>query len=173
MALLLVGTFWLLFPNKGLFFAAFKVFVWLMFGPHLMLLDVFLIRKYYRTKEQLFKDGLPTSTEAMKEEIAQRPNIMEPLLTSSWLRQMVKSGRVVAEHSIKLRDFRKEKYGKFSERMLPYCFDFASCLLFDLRTSPHVIIQTFFPLWCYRHSLPAKYTSKYPIVLLLRTTLCK
>lgn len=79
------------------------------------ILDVLVIQKYYRTKEQILKDGLPTSEEEMKDNIASRPNFMESLLNSSWLRELGKSGRIVSEDAMKLRDFRKMKYGQFSE----------------------------------------------------------
>jgi hypothetical protein len=117
LAMLILATTWCIFPYKYLVVPATKVCVFLVFGPHLKILDMMWIQKYYRTKEQLFADGLPTSVEEMKEDISSRPNILDSLLKSTWIREMGKSGRIVSEESMKLREFRKERYGKFSENV--------------------------------------------------------
>lgn len=115
--MLVLATTWCLFPYKYLVVPGIKVCVLLVLGPHLKILDVLWIQQFYRTKKQLFADGLPTSEEEMKEEISSRPNILDSLLTSSWIREMGKSGRIVSEDNMKLREFRKEQYGKFSENV--------------------------------------------------------
>ena len=97
--LVVIGTFWLFFPYKPLAYWGVRGFFWLCFGPWIKLLDVFFIQKYYRTSEQLLKDGIPETVEEMKEDIASRPNILTPILKSGWVRQMGKSGRIVVEVS--------------------------------------------------------------------------
>lgn len=79
------------------------------------LLDVFWIRKYYRTRDELFRDGVPATTEEMNQDIASRPNILEPMLTASFVGQLAESGRVVVEDTLKLRDFRELLFGNYSE----------------------------------------------------------
>mmetsp|Transcript_2597 Transcript_2597/g.4194 ORF Transcript_2597/g.4194 Transcript_2597/m.4194 type:complete len:134 (-) Transcript_2597:15-416(-) len=83
------------------------------------LLDVLFIRKYYRTREDLLRDGVPSTTEEMKQDIASRPNILEPLLQSDFVERMANLGRVVVENNVKLRDFREEVFGKYTEN-IPY-----------------------------------------------------
>jgi len=51
----------------------------------------------------------------MKDEVNGRPNILDFLLTSTWIRDMGKSGRIVSEDALKLRDFRMKRYGNYSE----------------------------------------------------------
>jgi hypothetical protein len=80
-------------------------------------MDACILHKYYRTKEDILRDGIPSTTEEMKVDIANRPNILHSLLKSSWVQTMGKSGRVVVEDNLKLRDFREETYGRFSERV--------------------------------------------------------
>lgn len=89
--------------------------MWALFGPWVKLLDLFWLRKYYRTREDLLREGVPQTTEEMKEDIASRPHIMEPLLKSNFVETMSNLGRVVVEDNIKLRDFREEYFGRFSE----------------------------------------------------------
>jgi hypothetical protein len=93
---------------------------WTCLGPWVKLLDIFWINQYYRTKEELLRDGLPEGpedVEEMQKQIAQRPNILDSILKSEWIQSMAVSGRIVSEDNIKLRDFRVEKYGKWSERV--------------------------------------------------------
>lgn len=65
--------------------------------------------------DHINRDELPTSAEGMKEEIANRPNLFDFLLTSTLIRDMGKSGRIVSEEFLKLRDFRMRRYGDFAE----------------------------------------------------------
>lgn len=81
------------------------------------LLDMLWIRKYYRTREELVRDGVPGTADEMKEDIASRPNILEPLLQANMLEAMANRGRVVIEENVKLRDFREEFFGKYSEKI--------------------------------------------------------
>jgi len=117
MNLLLLATAWAFFPYKHLAIWPARGFVWLFFGPWVKLLDTFFIHKYYRTKEDLLRDGIPETTEEMKEDIARRPNILDPILKSSWVQKMGYAGRVVVEDNLKLQDFRELKYGKYCERV--------------------------------------------------------
>jgi hypothetical protein len=114
---LLGATIWSFFPYKVESLWLIRIVVWLFMGPWLKVLDMMWIRTYYRTVEDLLLDGVPETTEAMKDEIASRPNILEPLLKSSFLESMAHSGRVVVEENVKLRDFRAEIFGKFTERI--------------------------------------------------------
>ncbi|CAJ1945511.1 unnamed protein product [Cylindrotheca closterium] len=117
--LFLTATTWCIFPYKDALLFGAKILVLLPLGPHLAIIDWLWIQNYYRTSDQLFdhfdRDELPTSEEQMREEIASRPNICDFLLTSTLIRDLGKSGRIVSEHSLKLRDFRKRRYGNFTE----------------------------------------------------------
>lgn len=115
MNLMMFATVWAFFPYKIVTFWLLRISVFLCFGPWVKLLDMYWIRRYYRTKEDLLRDGIPRTEEEMKEDIARRPNILDPILKSSWVVQMSKSGRVVVENNVKLRDFRQQRYGKYSE----------------------------------------------------------
>jgi hypothetical protein len=117
---LLIATFWWFFPFKKWVFWILRIVTWTCLGPWVKLLDVFWINQYYRTKEELLRDGLPegpNDVEEMQKQIAQRPNILDPMLKSEWVQSMAVSGRIVSEDNIKLRDFREERYGKWSERV--------------------------------------------------------
>lgn len=113
--LLAAATTWLLFPYKSLVPYMLQVCWCIFFGPQLHLLDTMYIEKYYRTEEQLLIDGLPQDIDAMRNDIASRPNIFDWAVDTPWVRETLKFGRIVAEDTIKLRDFRSEKYGRFSE----------------------------------------------------------
>jgi hypothetical protein len=98
----------------------FRIVTWACLGPWVKLLDVFWINQYYRTKEELLRDGLPEGpedVEEMQKQIAERPNILDSILKSAWVQSMAVSGRIVSEDNIKLRDFREEQYGRWSERV--------------------------------------------------------
>lgn len=95
--LLLTATLWCFFPYKYLARWGFRIFVWSCFGPWIKLVDIFFIKKYYRTKEDLIRDGIPETEAEMKEEIANRPFILDPLVKSGWVRQLGHSGRIVIE----------------------------------------------------------------------------
>ncbi|KAG7364176.1 C2 domain containing protein [Nitzschia inconspicua] len=109
------ATVWLCFPYKSQSCWIVRVVAWVSLGPWMKFLDVFWIRKYYRTREELIRDGVPETADEMREDIASRPNILEPLLKSNLLETMSNRGRVVVEDSVKLRDFREEFFGKYSE----------------------------------------------------------
>ncbi|KAL3928389.1 MAG: hypothetical protein SGBAC_012675 [Bacillariaceae sp.] len=117
--LILAATSWCFFPYKDAVIFGAKILVLLPLGPHLALIDWLWIQKYYRTSDQLLdhinRDELPTSAEGMKKEIANRPNLFDFLLTSTLIRDMGKSGRIVSEEFLKLRDFRMRRYGDFAE----------------------------------------------------------
>jgi hypothetical protein len=130
---MLFATVWLCFPYKSQCFWLVRVAAWLVLGPWMKLLDVWWIRRYYRTRDELLRDGVPETTDAMKEDIASRPNILEPLLQAKWLETMANRGRVVIEDNVKLRDFRKEVFGKYSEN-IPL-FDFSRYPSIPLPTS--------------------------------------
>eukprot|EP00980_Cylindrotheca_fusiformis_P026158 scaffold15472_cov117-Cylindrotheca_fusiformis.AAC.22 len=115
--ILVLATSWWIFPYKHLIVPGFKVCIFIVLGPHLKILDILWVQKYYRTKEQLFADGLPACEEEMKQDISNRANILDFLLSSSWIRELGKSGRIVSEENLKLSHFRKGKYGKFSEHV--------------------------------------------------------
>jgi len=84
-------------------------------GPQNRIIDELWIRPYYRTKEDLMRDGIPTTTEEMKADIQSRPNILDPILSSKWVHEMGKSGRIVVEENLKLQAARELHYGKYSE----------------------------------------------------------
>jgi hypothetical protein len=115
--LLLLATAWTFFPYKHWAHWAIRIVVWLCLGPWVKLIDACILHKYYRTKEDILRDGIPSTTEEMKVDIANRPNILHNILKSSLVQTMGKSGRIVVEDNLKLRDFREETYGRFSERV--------------------------------------------------------
>jgi hypothetical protein len=129
---LLFATVWLCFPYKSQCFRLLRVAVWLVFGPWMKLVDVWWVRKYYRTRDELLRHGVPETTDEMKEDIASRPNILEPLLQANWLETMANRGRIVIEENVKLRDFREKFFGKYSEN-LP---------LFDFSRYPNIPLST-------------------------------
>ena len=94
-----------------------RILTWTCLGPWVKLLDIFWIHQYYRTKEDLLRDGIPSKVEDMQKEIAERPNILKPIFQTKWVQSLARSGRIVSEQSIKLRDFREHRYGKWSERV--------------------------------------------------------
>lgn len=114
--LLLFATTWALFPYKHVIInISLRAVVWIILGPQNKFIDIIWVQPYYRTKEQLLADGIPETVEEMKEEIASRPNILENMLTSKWVHEMGKSGRIVVEDNLKLQAAREAHYGKYSE----------------------------------------------------------
>ena len=116
---LIYSMLWAVFPYKASSVWIFRILVWSVLGPWNRIWDRLFIRRYYRTRDELFRDGVPESAEEMKKEISGRPNILEPLLSSRFVGQLAESGRVVVEKSIKLRDFREVMFGNFSESIPP------------------------------------------------------
>lgn len=113
---LLFATVWAIFPYKKFVInLLLRAAVWILLGPQNKLIDKIWIQPYYRTREQLLEDGIPETVEQMKEEIANRPNILDPILTSKWVHEMGKSGRIVVEDNLKLQAVREARYGKYSE----------------------------------------------------------
>lgn len=117
MKCLAAAIFWSLFPYKVESLWLIRIFVWTLTGPWVKVLDELWIRRYYRTREDLLRDGIPETTDGMKNDIANRPNILGPLLKSALLETMASTGRVVVEDNVKLRDFREQLFGKYTERV--------------------------------------------------------
>jgi hypothetical protein len=115
LSLLLWATAWAVFPFKNEAFLVFRLWAYLWLGPWIKLIDVFWIHKYYRTTEDLLRDGLPETKEEAQKIILSRPNILTSLLDTKWVEAMVHSGRIVQEETIKLRDLRERRYGKWNE----------------------------------------------------------
>lgn len=114
--LLLVATVWALFPYKQFVInLSLRGVIWILFGPQNKIIDNIWIKPYYRTDEELLEDGIPETVEEMKEDIASRPNMLSPMLTSKWVHEMGKSGRIVVEDNLKLQAVREALYGKYSE----------------------------------------------------------
>ena len=93
---------------------------YLCLGPWIKLLDMLWIHKYYRTTEDILRDGIPETVEEMQADIMSRPNILEPLLNSKLVESWSQMGRIVQEDNLKLRDVREKRYGKWSEAVPPY-----------------------------------------------------
>jgi len=118
LSMLIFAVGWIVFPFKSYVFFTVKVLVWLCVGPHLKLVDVLWIQKYYRTSEQLLNElTIPTTEEEQKQDIAKRPNIFDALPESSSVSKLSKKGRLTSEQSCKLRDYRKSVFGSFSEHV--------------------------------------------------------
>ena len=114
--MLIVATIWVVFPYKAFVIRmTLRVLVWMIFGPQNKLIDSTWILPYYRTREQLLADGIPETVEEMREDILSRPNIFYPILTSKWVHEMGKSGRIVVEDNLKLQAAREARFGKYSE----------------------------------------------------------
>jgi hypothetical protein len=114
--LLLFATTWALFPYKQ--FAVkmmLRILLVALFGPQNRIIDHFWIRPYYRTKEDLVRDGIPSTTEEMKADILRRPNILDPILSSKWAYELGRSGRIVVEDNLKLKAARELHFGEYSE----------------------------------------------------------
>ncbi len=114
--LLMIATAWLLFPYKQILVKlVMRIVVVVILGPQNRIVDEIWIRPYYRTNEDLLRDGIPATTEEMKVDIGSRPNILDQILVSKWVYDMGKSGRIVVEENLKLQAAREVHYGKFSE----------------------------------------------------------
>ena len=114
--LLMIATAWLLFPYKQIVVKmVLRIVVVAILGPQNRIIDELWIRRYYRTNEDLLRDGIPVTTEEMKADIWSRPNILDQILVSKWVYDMGKSGRIVVEENLKLQAARELHYGKFSE----------------------------------------------------------
>jgi hypothetical protein len=114
--LLLFATTWALFPYKTKIISIFlRAMVLFFLGPQNKVIDRIWVQPYYRTKDQLLADGIPETVEGMKEEIESKPNILGNFLSSKWVHEMGKSGRVVVEDNLKLQAAREAYYGKYSE----------------------------------------------------------
>jgi hypothetical protein len=135
---LALATIWALFPYKSHSYWLVRAVVWIAFGPWIKLLDLLWIHKFYRTRDALVREGVPQTSQEMKEDIASRPNILEPLLHLTALKKMSSLGRVVVEDSVKLRDFREVYFGSFSE-LIP---------LFDTSRFPSIPLPTSSALPC-------------------------
>mmetsp|Transcript_15948 Transcript_15948/g.44112 ORF Transcript_15948/g.44112 Transcript_15948/m.44112 type:complete len:154 (+) Transcript_15948:323-784(+) len=83
----------------------------------MMLFDNFVIRKYYRTKEEIIRDGMPDTVEEMQAQIEARPSILGKVVEKPWAQAMMYSGRVNSEELEKLKAFRKELFGQYSENV--------------------------------------------------------
>mmetsp|Transcript_116137 Transcript_116137/g.335412 ORF Transcript_116137/g.335412 Transcript_116137/m.335412 type:complete len:332 (-) Transcript_116137:1155-2150(-) len=116
MDLLILAMAWTLFPFKYFIIKwSVRALVWIILGPQNKIIDCIWIHPYYRTKEELLEDGIPETVEEMKEEIESRPNILDSILSSKFLHELGKSGRIVVEDNLKLQAAREARYGKFSE----------------------------------------------------------
>ena len=92
-----------------------RIFAFASFGPHWTIIDRYFIQEYYRTEEQLMEARSKlSSTDEMVREISQRKNILDWLTNVQWVNDAINSGRINQEDNMKLRDFRREKYGFFS-----------------------------------------------------------
>ena len=95
-----------------------RIFAFASFGPHWTIIDRYFIQEYYRTEEQLLEARSKlSSTDEMVREISQRKNILDWLTNVQWVNDAMNSGRINQEDNMKLRDFRREKYGFFSENI--------------------------------------------------------
>jgi hypothetical protein len=114
--LLMFATAWVLFPYKQFVVKMFmRIVVVAILGPQNRIVDQLWIRPYYRTNEDLMRDGIPATTDDMIADIWSRPNILDQIILSKWVYEMGKSGRIVVEENVKLQAARELHYGKFSE----------------------------------------------------------
>jgi hypothetical protein len=114
--LLMFATTWALFPYKQFVVKVMlRIVLLAVLGPQNRIIDYIWIRPYYRTKEDLIRDGIPATANEMKADIFSRPNILDPILSSKWVSEMGKSGRIVLEDNLKLQAAREVLYGKYSE----------------------------------------------------------
>jgi len=104
----MIATAWLLFPYKQILVKlVMRIVVVVILGPQNRIVDEIWIRPYYRTNEDLLRDGIPATTEEMKVDIGSRPNILDQILVSKWVYDMGKSGRIVVEENLKLQAARE------------------------------------------------------------------
>ncbi len=116
--LMMFATTWALFPYKQFVVKMLLRMVLLaVIGPQNRIIDHIWIRPYYRTKEDLIRDGIPATTDEMKADILSRPNILDPILSSKWVYELGKAGRIVVEDNLKLQAAREVLYGKYSENI--------------------------------------------------------
>lgn len=114
--MIMFATIWAMFPYKQLVVKmTLRILLFVILGPQNRVFDQLWIRPYYRTREDLIRDGIPTTTEEMKADILSRPNILDPILSSKWVYEMGKTGRIVVEDNVKLQAAREVRFGRYSE----------------------------------------------------------
>ena len=107
--LLLLGTLFLLRPIHVVSWWTFRILAWTLLGPWMKLLDIYFIHRWYKTSHEIME-----IVHSGKEPGPDLPDF-EALLESEFFLNMSKSGRVIGENAIKLKDMREHVFGHFSE----------------------------------------------------------
>ena len=102
MKLLALGTVFLIFPIHVAILWLSRLYVWIILGPIMKVVDILFIRTHYRTREELERDPKFYGTK------------LESVLTTSSLESMIDAGRRASEEAMKLKAMREYKFGKLS-----------------------------------------------------------
>ena len=108
---LLFGTLWFVLPVNMLLKWVFRILLWTLLGPWIKLLDVFFVKNWYLTRDQMLE-----KIEKNEEVPPQVPDF-EWVMESDWFFKLGKSGRIVAEKGHKLIAMREHRFGKYSEEI--------------------------------------------------------
>lgn len=106
---LAMGTLYLVPHVHHLTWWIVRIVAWTLLGPWMKLLDVYLVHRWFKTSDELMKIVQSCGTPD--------PDLpdFEQLLESEVFLNMSKSGRVIGENAIKLKDMREHIFGQYSE----------------------------------------------------------
>jgi hypothetical protein len=137
MACLAIGTLWALSPIRVVAFWTVRIVAWAFLGPWMKVVDVMWVHSWYDTTEELLvkivqakgtmynnntADDTSGSVVRGENDIAATRLILEPnlpdfksMLDSEPVRQLARTGRLVTEADLKLKDMREHLFGSYGE----------------------------------------------------------
>ena len=110
---LLLGTLCLMSPVHLLAAYTGRILIWTFLGPLMKLIDIFWVRKYYKTNEDLL-DDIIHDREGQDYMFLQ---FFDSIIEHDIFHSMRKSGRIVAEEVTKLKAMRESVHGMWSEHV--------------------------------------------------------
>jgi hypothetical protein len=135
MACLAIGTLWALSPVRTVAFWAVRIVAWAFVGPWMKVVDVMWVHSWYDTTEELlvkialakgnmYNNNNERSGSVVRgeNEIAATTVLLEPnlpdfksMLDYDYFQQLARTGRMVKEADLKLRDMREHLFGPYCE----------------------------------------------------------
>ena len=106
-ALLVAGLAALLVPWGGVLRWTARIVAWTLLGPWMAILDARVVRPHYRTEAELAAD--PASASAV-------PDVGSLFAGPGWS-ELARRVRIAFEDSLKLRDMREIRFGRYSSRV--------------------------------------------------------
>ena len=113
----ILATVWLFLPVNYILLWVARVVAWTLLGPWMKLLDIYFVRSWYKNSEELFE----LVEQGVEEPEPDLPNF-ESILQGDALVKMSRSGRLVAEKALKLKDMRDHIFGHYCE-FIPFMDD--------------------------------------------------